>query len=74
MKEKNKDVKKTIAYGIIKVGSKGQVAIPKDLRDELEIEQGDQLIVVKRSEEKGFYVLKTEMLDELVLKFSEIDI
>lgn len=35
-------------YGSVVVGSKGQVVIPKDVRDELSISPGDTLIVVTK--------------------------
>jgi len=74
MKKKDKKNESSIIYGIIKVGTKGQVAIPKDLRDDLDIKQGDQLLVARRPEGKGFIVVKAEMLDELVLNLNDIDI
>ncbi len=69
---KNINNNDSIVYGIMKVGSKGQVAIPKDLREELAIKQGDQLLVARRPGEKGFVVIKVETMDELVLNFKSV--
>lgn len=46
-------------YGTATVGSKGQIVIPADAREQLGIEQGDRLYVVG-SPDKGFVVLLKE--------------
>ena len=35
-------------YGTVTVGAKGQVVIPKEIRDIIEIQPGDSLIVVTK--------------------------
>ncbi len=35
-------------YGSVVVGTKGQVVIPKDVRDELDIKSGDTLFVMTK--------------------------
>ncbi len=53
-------------YGTATVGTKGQVVIPADARDELNITPGDRLYVVG-SAEKGFIgFLKEESLEQVV--------
>lgn len=50
--------------GVITVSEKGQIVIPQDLREELSIERGDRLIVLRRKDGKGFTVLKENILAE----------
>jgi AbrB family looped-hinge helix DNA binding protein len=35
-------------YGTVVVGSKGQIVIPKDVREELHIDSGDAMVVVTK--------------------------
>lgn len=53
-------------YGTATVGTKGQVVIPADAREELSIRTGDRLYVV--GSEKGKFVgfIKEEQLREIV--------
>jgi AbrB family looped-hinge helix DNA binding protein len=53
-------------YGTATVGTKGQVVIPADARDELRIQTGDRLYVVG-SPDKGFLgLLKEDALEQVV--------
>lgn len=53
-------------YGTATVGSKGQIVIPADARDELKVACGDRLYVVG-SVEGGFIgLLKEEALEQVV--------
>jgi AbrB family looped-hinge helix DNA binding protein len=53
-------------YGTATVGTKGQVVIPADARDELDIQTGDRLYVVG-SPDKGFLgFLKEDALEQVV--------
>jgi AbrB family looped-hinge helix DNA binding protein len=60
-----------------KVGAKGQVVLPKELRDDLGIKPGDEVVFDKRDEEIVVRRAKTkrELLDELVgsLPPSDVD-
>ncbi|MHA1645083.1 MAG: AbrB/MazE/SpoVT family DNA-binding domain-containing protein [Candidatus Freyarchaeota archaeon] len=58
--------KTRIVYGVVTVSDKGQIAIPVDLRKELDIRQGDKLMVLKRKDDAGFTLLKLDMMDELM--------
>jgi len=60
-----------IVYGVITVSNKGQVVIPVDLRKELDIKQGDKLIVLKRRDNAGFTLLKLDKMDELMYQLQE---
>lgn len=53
-------------YGTATVGSKGQVVIPANAREELNVQAGDRLYVVG-SVESGFLgLLKEESLERMV--------
>lgn len=53
-------------YGTATVGTKGQVVIPADAREELDIQTGDRLYVV--GSEKGKFVgfIKEEQLRKVI--------
>ena len=53
-------------YGTATVGTKGQVVIPADAREELEIQTGDRLYVVGSSERKWIGFIKEDQLRELI--------
>lgn len=58
-------------FGFIAVTSKGQIAIPAELRKDLDIKKGDRLIVVKRDDNKGINLLKVETVANLLEKLSK---
>ena len=45
-------------FGVVKVGDKGQIVIPKDVRNMYGIKPGDSLMLL--GDEKGIAMLKTE--------------
>ena len=53
-------------YGTATVGTKGQVVIPSDAREELEINTGDKLYVIGSPSKKFVGFIKEEQLRELV--------
>ena len=53
--------------GICKVGEKGQIVIPKEIRTMFDINPGDSVIVLF-DKEKGFAVLKADVIDSLTDK------
>lgn len=53
-------------YGTATVGTKGQVVIPSDAREELDIKSGDRLYVVGSSSKKFVGFIKEEQLRQLV--------
>lgn len=57
-------------YGTATVGSKGQVVIPADAREELNIEPGDRLYVLGSMHGSGLVLLKEDMLEHLVEQMS----
>ena len=46
-------------FGVVKVGDKGQIVIPKDARNVYGIKPGDALIML--GDERGIALLKTEI-------------
>lgn len=53
-------------YGTATVGTKGQVVIPADARDELGIVTGDRLYVVGSNQKKWIGFIKEDELRELI--------
>lgn len=58
-------------YGTATVGSKGQVVIPSEAREELGIKTGDRLYVVDALHGSGVVLLKEERLQEMVARMTE---
>jgi len=59
--------------GVVTVSDKGQIAIPIDVRRELDITTGDRLIIIKRKDNAGIILLKTEKMDLLFKKIRDND-
>ena len=53
-------------YGTATVGTKGQIVIPADARDELNIQPGDRLYVMNAMHGAGLVLLKEEMLESFI--------
>jgi AbrB family looped-hinge helix DNA binding protein len=53
-------------YGTATVGTKGQIVIPADAREELGIKTGDRLYVVNAMHGAGVVFLKEESLESMV--------
>ena len=51
-------------FGVVKVGDRGQVVIPKEAREVYGIKAGDSLLVLGDS--KGMAVLKTEIFQDKI--------
>ena len=51
-------------FGVVKVGDKGQIVIPKDARQVYGIKPGDALIML--GVERGIALLKTEILQNAI--------
>ena len=50
--------------GISKVGEKGQIVIPKEVRDIFDINSGDSLIVLADSK-KGIALVKSDVIEDV---------
>ena len=53
--------------GICKVGEKGQIVIPKEIRDMFNIKPGDSIIVLS-DKEKGIALVKADVIEGLTDK------
>ena len=51
-------------FGVVKVGDKGQIVIPKDARNIYGIKPGDALIML--GDERGVALLKTEIFQSAI--------
>ena len=57
-------MKKSKYMGISKVGEKGQIVIPKEVRDIFGINPGDSLIVLADSK-KGIALVKSDIIEDV---------
>lgn len=53
-------------YGTATVGAKGQIVIPAEAREELNIQQGDKLYIVNAMHGAGIVCLREEMLEDVL--------
>ena len=51
-------------FGVVKVGDKGQIVIPKDARKIYDIKPGDSLMML--GDQKGIALLKTEVFQSII--------
>ena len=51
-------------FGVVKVGDKGQIVIPKDARKVYDIKPGDALMLL--GDQKGMALLKTEFFQNII--------
>ena len=51
-------------FGVVKVGDKGQIVIPKDARKIYNIQPGDSLMLL--GDQKGMALLKTEIFQMII--------
>ena len=51
-------------FGVVKVGDKGQIVIPRDARKIYDIKAGDALLVL--GDLKGMVLLKTEIFQNVI--------
>lgn len=55
-------------FGVVKVGERGQIVIPKEARDMFQIQPGDKLIVLGEDATKGIALLNRDRF----LEFAEL--
>ena len=51
-------------FGVVKVGDKGQIVIPRDARKIYDIKAGDSLMLL--GDQKGIAMLKTDIFQGLI--------
>ena len=51
-------------FGVVKVGDKGQIVIPRDARKKYDIKPGDALLLV--GDQSGMAMIKTEIFESFV--------
>ena len=51
-------------FGVVKVGDKGQIVIPRDARKIYDIKPGDALMLL--GDQKGIAMLKTEVFQHII--------
>ncbi len=51
-------------FGVVKVGDKGQIVIPRDARKIYDIKTGDALLLL--GDQKGMALLKTEIIQNAI--------
>ncbi len=67
MKEIHHDKK---LYGTATVGTKGQIVIPADAREELGLEPGDKLYIAGSPSKKVLFCLGEDQLREMIAKIT----
>jgi AbrB family looped-hinge helix DNA binding protein len=58
-------------YGTATIGSKGQVVIPAEAREELGLKPGDRLYVISAMGSGGVVFLKEDRLESIVQQMTE---
>ena len=53
-------------FGTVKVGERGQIVIPKEAREIIDINPGDYLLVLG-DEEQGIAIVKADVLKEVAI-------
>ena len=56
-------------FGVVKVGDKGQIVIPRDARNLYDINPGDALLVL--GDQRGMALLKTEVFQDAISQAME---
>ena len=51
-------------FGVVKVGERGQIVIPKEAREKYDIKAGDSLMVL--GDQRGIALLKTEVFQAII--------
>ena len=51
-------------FGVVKVGDKGQIVIPRDARKQYDIKSGDALLLL--GDQNGMALVKTQIFEDLV--------
>ena len=71
--KKGKCMKEQIVYGMATISDKGQIAIPVNIRRELNLNSGNKLFILKRKDGAGFTFVKLDMIDKIMNKIRTND-
>ena len=58
-------------FGVVKVGEKGQIVIPKSARDVFDIKPGDGLVILG-DEEQGMALIKASAMMNMMSSFANL--
>jgi AbrB family looped-hinge helix DNA binding protein len=58
-------------FGIVKVGERGQIVIPKEAREKFDIKPGDSLLVLGDENKGGIALVKADLMKGFALKILE---
>ena len=58
-------------YSAATIGSKGQIVIPMEARDELNMKEGDKVVIVKAPYHNGLLIHKAEILEQHLASMQE---
>ena len=61
---------KTTFYGTATVGTKGQIVIPAEAREELKIKEGDKVIVIGLKDRKMLGVCPVSSVEDLLAELT----
>jgi len=60
-----------IFFSITTIGERGQVVIPKDARQALQLSAGDKLVVLPSRHGNGILLMKVENIKQIAQRMSE---
>lgn len=55
-------------FGTTKMGERGQIVIPKDAREQYNLNPGDTLLVIGDEEKRGLALVKADFLESFALQ------
>jgi AbrB family looped-hinge helix DNA binding protein len=68
MNDNDEDEELKTFYGVVNVSHNGQIVIPARLRKDLNIKQGDQLVVVRSSDGEDILLVKMKKMDRILIE------
>jgi len=63
-----KNEKDKCLWGTVKVGERGQIVIPKEVRDKFDIKPGDSLMIIAHEKKNMIKIVKSEVMRDYALK------
>lgn len=65
------ECKQKTFLGTVKVGERGQIVIPKKIRDKYDIKPGDSLVVFGKEGKEVITIIKEDIMRDYALKILE---